>query len=223
MTTTQWPAPVAAPSSAPAVPRPPASDPGPPASETFPQARGESDRAFEAFRVYLELGPQRRYAAVGRKVGAALRTVKRWALDFDWRGRIKLYAAARADQFAATETAMHREELLDDARRAQTFRGHQYDVAEALLLAAERYLERLDDDALEQLSFADACKALDVASRLSRHAAAREPDADSGAVNGLREQLDTLLDQAFGDSSAQNAAAAPPTASAGAPQTSAQT
>ncbi|MEI7808113.1 MAG: hypothetical protein WCJ07_06475 [Verrucomicrobiota bacterium] len=38
----------------------------------FTPARGESERAFEAFRAYLELGPGRRYAAAGRKVGAAL-------------------------------------------------------------------------------------------------------------------------------------------------------
>jgi hypothetical protein len=47
----------------------------------LPQAKGESDRAFEAFRAYLELGPKRRYAAVGRKLVASLRTVKRWAND----------------------------------------------------------------------------------------------------------------------------------------------
>ena len=30
--------------------------PAPPAPPRFPQAAGESDRAFEAFRAYLELG-----------------------------------------------------------------------------------------------------------------------------------------------------------------------
>jgi len=50
---------------------------------------GESARAFEAFRAYLALGPDRRYSDVGAKVGAGLRTAHRssynpppWNLDF---------------------------------------------------------------------------------------------------------------------------------------------
>ena len=35
----------------------------------FTPARGESDRAFEAFRAYFELGPRRRLAAAARKAG----------------------------------------------------------------------------------------------------------------------------------------------------------
>src|SRR5512141_1048776 len=98
----------------------------------FPQSTGESDRAFEAFRAYLELGPQRRYAAVGRKVGASLRTVKRWASDFDWRGRIKNHTAQLAGQYTETASALQREEFLDAAARARTFRDRQYALAEAL-------------------------------------------------------------------------------------------
>ena len=67
----------------------------PPGSQpsTDPQPlKNESDRAFEAFRAYWELGPQRRFAAAARKVGVSLRTVRRWAGEFDWRGRIKTWA-----------------------------------------------------------------------------------------------------------------------------------
>src|SRR4051812_20390110 len=77
-----------------------------PPAPISPQAQGESDRAFEAFRAYLELGPQRRYAAVGRKVGASLRTVRRWASDFDWKGRISTYTAQCADRYTQFESGM---------------------------------------------------------------------------------------------------------------------
>jgi len=177
----------------------------------FPQAAGESDRAFEAFRAYLELGPQRRYAAAGRKVGAGLRTVKRWAVDFDWRGRIKTYAAQRAEQFTETEALVRRETILDATARAQAFRDRQYELAEAILAAAERYLERVDDDDLDQMNFADACKALAVASRLGQQAAARELDDPSAPNRSLRDQLTALLDQAYsGDASSKSPAAATP-------------
>jgi hypothetical protein len=168
----------------------------PESSPRFPQAKGESDRAYEAFRVYLELGPQRRYAAVGRKVGACLRTIQRWADDFDWQGRIKSYAARCAEQYAEAENAMRREDFLDTAARARAFRDRQYAVAEAVLNAAERYLEQAGDD-LDQMSFADACRALQIASRVGHQAAAHSADDTSAPDRTLRDQLAALLDQAY--------------------------
>ncbi len=179
----------------------PTSGAPPPAALTtataFTPARGESARACEAFRVYLELGPARRYYAVGQRVGVSLRTIKRWAADFDWRGRIRNLVAREAEQFAAMRAATQGEECLDAARREQAFRDRQYAVAEGLLLAAERYLERLDEHDLDQMNFGEACKALDVASRLGRQVAGREAAAESSCPNPLRDQLAALLDQAY--------------------------
>jgi hypothetical protein len=182
-------------------------------SPLFPQAQGESDRAFEAFRVYLELGPKRRYAAVGRKVGSSYRTVQRWANDFDWRGRINSCAAHSAGQFLQIESAVQREEFLDAAARAKAFRDRQYDLAEAMLDAAERYLERVDTDDLDLMSFADACKALEVASRIGQQAANSVADDPAASSRGFRDQIEALLDQAYGETQVRNGAAANPQSS----------
>ena len=173
----------------------------------FSPAPGESDRAFEAFRAYLELGPRRRYAAVGTKVGASLRTVKRWAADFNWRGRINTHSAQGAALSAQTENAAHRGEILDASARAQAFRDRQYALAEAILDVAGRYLERVEDDDLDRMSFADACRALDFASRLARHAG--ESGGGAAPDHSLRDQLAALLDQACGEAAVPNAAASP--------------
>lgn len=166
----------------------------------FSPAKGESDRAFEAFRAYLELGPRRRYAAVGRKVGASLRTVQRWANDFDWRGRIKSHAARCAEQSAHDETVVQHEDRLDAAARAKAFRERQFAVAEAVLDLAERYIERVEDEDLEQMRFSDACKALDFASRI----AGRAQETDAAAPDhGLRDQLASLLNQTCAESPAR--------------------
>ena len=177
----------------------------------FPQAQGESDRAFEAFRAYWELGPKRRYAAVSSIVGVSPRTVRRWAAVFGWRERIKTYAAHCAEQSAATENSMRRKEFLNAAARAQAFRERQYALAEDILAAAKRYLERLADDDLDQMRFSDACKALEVASRLGQQAASLETDDDTPA-RVLRDQLTALLDQACAEHPLRNGAAAPQTA-----------
>jgi hypothetical protein len=170
---------------------PAATLPPPPA---FAPVAGESERAFEAFRVYLELGPHRRYLAAGRKIGVTLRTIQRWANDFDWRGRIQAHAASGADQYSRSENALHHEVLRDAAARAKNFRDRQYAVAEAILEIAERYLERVEDADLDQLRFTDACRALDFASRIVRQT--RETDAAASPDQGLRDQLTALLDQA---------------------------
>jgi len=196
---------VTPPAAAPAVLNPTPQSDGP-TSTLFPQGKGESDRAFEAFRAYLELGPKRRYATVGRKVGASLSTIKRWARDFDWRGRIKTYADQCAEQYLQIENSVQREALLDAAARAQAFRDRQYALAEAILDAAERHLERLEDDDLDVMSFADACKALEVASRFTQQAAGGELDDASVPDRGLRDQLTALLDQVCGETSARNRA-----------------
>jgi len=181
-----------------------------PAAPLFPQAQGESGRAFDAFRVYLELGPKRRYATVARKVGSSYRTVQRWANDFDWRARIGSCAAHSVGQFVQIESAVQREDFLDGAARAKAFRERQYDLAEAMLAAAERYLERVDTDDLDLMSFADACKALEVASRLGQQAAARDADDPAASSPGLREQLEALLDQACAETPVRNSAPAQP-------------
>ena len=171
-----------------------------PSAFSLQPLKGESDRAFEAFRAYLELGPRRRFAAVGRKVGASLRTVQRWASDFDWRGRVKSHTARCAEESAQIETVARQEELLDAAARARAFRERQFALAEAVLDIAERYLERVEDDDLERLSLADACRALDFASRI----AGRAQETDAAAPDqGLRDQLASLLNQACAETPAR--------------------
>ena len=166
---------------------------------------GESDRAFEAFCAYSELGPRRRFAVAARKTGVPLRTVNRWATDFDWRGRIRSHAAGVMAQSASDQSNLHRADLLDAAARARAFRDRQCTLAETFLNVAERYLERMDEDNLDQLRFADACKALALASQLGK-VACENADASAVPDQSLRDQLVALLDQAY----AETPAPAPP-------------
>ncbi len=177
-----------------------AADPPP----AFAPVAGESGRAFEAFRAYFELGPRRRYAAAARKVGVAQGTLKRWAGEFDWRGRILSLAARAVEQSANAENALQRADLLDAAARTKRFRDRQFALAEAILQVAERYLERMDEDHLDQLSFADACKAFAFASQLGKYAPAT--DASAAPDQSLRDQLTALLDQACGETLAPKTA-----------------
>jgi len=63
---------------------------------------------------------------------------------------------------------------------------------------------------LDLMSFADACKALEAASRLGQQAAARETNDPAASSRGLRDQLEALLDQAYGETLSQTGAAGQP-------------
>jgi len=179
-------------------------------SQLVAQAKGESDRAFEAFRAYLELGPNRRFAAVGKIVGTSRRTIQRWANDFDWRGRIKTCAAQSAEHYLETERDARRQKVLEAAARAKTFRDRRYDLGEAILEAAQRYLEGAEDADLDHMNFGDACKALAAASRLGERADQGETDEPAGPRRTLNDQITALLDKIYGGAKPGNGAGGQP-------------
>ena len=59
----------------------------------FEQQPKESAKAFEAFSVYLAMGPERSLAAVGQRLGKSVGLVERWSAKFDWPARVQAQAA----------------------------------------------------------------------------------------------------------------------------------
>ena len=59
----------------------------------FEQQPRESAKAFSAFKIYLELGPQRSLAAVGQKLGKSLVLIERWSSRWHWAERVAAHAA----------------------------------------------------------------------------------------------------------------------------------
>jgi hypothetical protein len=76
-------------------------------------------------------------------------------------------------------------------------------LAEALLAAAGRYLDRLVDADLDQMNFSDACKALAISARLGPPAVGGE-SAPVAPASTLRDQLAALLEQAYRENPASS-------------------
>jgi len=147
----------------------------------------------------MELGPARKLQAVARQQGAGLRTVKQWAKDFDWKGRVKTHDAQTLQRYVEVEEAVTRQQMLGVAERAAAFRHKELDLAQELLDAAQRFFERMDDADFDQMSFADACKAVEVASRIARLSAKDGPDTRQPAADRtFRDEIQTALDKAYG-------------------------
>jgi len=84
------------------------------------QRRGESAKAYQAFRAFLGLGPDRTISAAVKLLGKSESLVRGWAARHDWRHRAWLYDRDQSRQDEA-ELRQHRatvlRERLDDLDR----------------------------------------------------------------------------------------------------------
>src|SRR4051794_26353772 len=95
--------------------------------QVFEQQPKESAKAFAAFSVYLNMGPERSLAAVGKELGKSEGLIERWSAKFDWPARVQAQAAylatveREATEALATERAEERlkrqQEQLDEEWR----------------------------------------------------------------------------------------------------------
>src|SRR5262245_27922839 len=89
----------------------------------FEQQPRESNKAFAAFKTYLEQGAQRSLASVGAKLGKSKTMMEKWSRKFDWQARVAAYAAhlAEAERLAiermATDKAVEWWKLHEPTRR----------------------------------------------------------------------------------------------------------
>jgi hypothetical protein len=64
----------------------------------FEQQPKESNKAFAAFSLYLNMGPQRSLDAVARQLAKSLPLIKRWSARWQWTARVAAHAAHLAEQ-----------------------------------------------------------------------------------------------------------------------------
>lgn len=55
------------------------------------QQKGESQQAFEAFSLYLEMGESRSLRAVGQRLGKSRAIIEKWSRRWSWQERLRSY------------------------------------------------------------------------------------------------------------------------------------
>jgi hypothetical protein len=89
----------------------------------FERLPRESAKAYAAFKVYLDAGPQRSLEMVSRKLGKSKALMERWSRRYDWVGRVAAYGAyvaeveRRAIEQAAVQNAVEWQKMLEPLRR----------------------------------------------------------------------------------------------------------
>jgi len=101
----------------------------------------ESTKAYNAFRVYAEMGDKRSLRAVGQKLGKSTTIIERWSSKWKWRERIGTMQVIDHEQYlAATAQAK-----LENARALEALRmdvrNCAWSMYEKLMAKAEALLK----------------------------------------------------------------------------------
>lgn len=89
----------------------------------FEQQPRESNKAFAAFKTYLELGAERSLAVTADKLGKSKRMMEKWSRKFDWSARVQAHNAhlatveREAIESRAVEKAVAWEKTHESVRR----------------------------------------------------------------------------------------------------------
>lgn len=115
----------------------------------------ESDRGYEMFRRYRDLGPLRRLdVLIDESTGVKRQTLLEWAGRHDWK-----------DRAAAWDAEVHR---LDDLRRLEEIRGMHDRHQRAGRLAMGKAIAALQSVAPEDIPPYAAARLLELGARLER-------------------------------------------------------
>lgn len=63
----------------------------PKTDKPWERQKGEGEKAYEAFLVYRDMGPERSTRAVAQKLGKSVSLIQRWSRDKDWQERVRAY------------------------------------------------------------------------------------------------------------------------------------
>lgn len=130
---------------------------------------GESEKAFEAFTVYRDMGEERTFTAVCRKLGKSRTLIDRWNKRWNWRERARAYdndmeRAARAkavkDRQAMTErhigiAALLQKKAVEALKALESDDLSSREIREYIKLGTdlERLNRELPEDAKEEIIY----------------------------------------------------------------------
>jgi hypothetical protein len=168
----------------------------------FEQLPRESSKAFAAFQVYLELGPQRSLALVSQRLAKSLPTLKDWSAKFGWPSRVAAHAGYLASVERAAQEAQLRAKADEWLRRQIDLKEREWEMHEKCIAAARRALTAFMERDKVYANLADIARILEVASKLGRMSSglATETVEHTGADGGpIRVELTAALNKIYGE------------------------
>jgi hypothetical protein len=167
----------------------------------FEQQPRESDKAFAAFSLYLNLGPQRSTGAVARKLAKSGQLVRRWSARFGWTDRVAAHGAHLATVEREAVEVVARGKAVEWGKRQTELREVEWEMHEKCIAAAKRGLAAFMEREKVYANLSDIARILEVASKLGRLASGMATDKTEVTGEGggpVRVEFEVALKKIYG-------------------------
>lgn len=137
----------------------------------FEQQPRESDKAFAAFKTYLELGAQRSLATVAEKLGKSKTMMERWSRRFDWPARVQAHGAHLAGVEREAIESLALEKAVDWSKVHEAVKVAEWQRHKKLIALADEMLARWEKNKAKCGTLEGIARVLELATKLGRLAA----------------------------------------------------
>jgi hypothetical protein len=137
----------------------------------FEQQPRESDKAFTAFKTYLELGAQRSLAVVAGQHGKSKTMIERWSRKFDWPARVQAHAAHLATIEREAIEGLALEKAVDWNKVHEAVKVAEWQRHKKLIALADEMLARWEKNKAKCGTLEGIARVLELATKLGRLAA----------------------------------------------------
>ena len=168
----------------------------------FEQLPRETNKAFAAFKAYLDMGSERSLALVAANLGKSKVMMERWSRKYDWSGRVSAHAGHVAAVERAAQEATVRAEAAEWAERRKALKQREWAIHDKCIAAAERGLAAFMEREKVYANLADIARILEVASKLGRMSSglATETVEQKTEVDvNFRIEVETAVKKAYGE------------------------
>lgn len=138
--------------------------------KSWERQKGESQRAYEAFAIYRDMGPSRSLAKVAKKLGKAISLIERWSRKWNWVERAALYDDELDRQYRAEQ----------EEERKKMAERH----AKQAMMIQNKIVQRLQTLDPNQLSPSDLIRWFDIAVKVERLARGQSTEITKLEHNG---------------------------------------
>lgn len=131
--------------------------------------KGESEKAFEAFAAYRDMGEKRTFAAVAEKLGKSDTLIRRWKERWEWQERVRAY-----------DNNLEKEALKEAVKLRKDMMARHINIALQLQTKALKALNSLSTEDMTAKDIKEYIKMATDLERLSRGEPPREEHEEKG-------------------------------------------
>lgn len=126
---------------------------------------GETDKAFEAFAVYRDLGPARSIALAAKSLGKARVTLERWSTKNGWSDRVSAWDD-ESDRLSRERNLIERQEARRKMLDSHAKGGSELHAIGQQVL--DQYKGKDGEQRIAGLTIADAARIMEIGSKMER-------------------------------------------------------